>query len=376
MTTKRGEGQARQQSPFRGPTFWLALITAASLAVGVLSVVLAYLALKQPEPGLTFETVGDTNVLDVRRPLQDLSIVFRGQEVQEQNLNLRIITINVINSGQLDILPSHYDQEDDWGVRFQDGEVVEARLVDTNSDYLRSRVIPQRLGVDTVAFPKVIFEKDAFFAVEVLLLHPKSVSPSVSSIGKIAGIDEITVLTRPLAREEVSFIRELFQGSPFIQVVRAIVYLGGSLLGIVVTVLGLVLVTEVVGNLRAKRRRRRILQSGTIHQIHQDEVRNLLVRRYELNGIAGLRELQGSIGEAGRIEWVAPLAKWIVRGRDDTKWNKAGGAFEFEFMRPSFQQELDTLATTGILERGEDDEPVVDKAFKETVDRLLAELEL
>ena len=36
------------------------------------------------------------------------------------------MTINVLNSGEVDILPSHYDQEDDWGVKFKDGEVIEA----------------------------------------------------------------------------------------------------------------------------------------------------------------------------------------------------------------------------------------------------------
>ena len=179
---------------------------------------------------MTFETISDTNVLDLRRPLEDLDIIFQDQNIQEQNLNLRIVTVNVVNSGEIDILPGHYDQEDDWGVRFKDGEVIESRLVDTNSDYLRSKVTPQSLGVDTVTFPKVIFEKGASFAIEVLLLHPKDESPSVSSVGKIAGIDDINVLTRPLAKQEVGFVSELFQGSALIQVVRILIYFVGSLL--------------------------------------------------------------------------------------------------------------------------------------------------
>ena len=176
MRTDRGDEQARKGSLLRRLNFWLVLFAIASLAFTVIGALLTYLSLKEPEPGVTFETISDTNVLDLRRSLQDLNIVFRGQNVQEQNLNLRIVTINVVNSGELDILPNHYDHEDDWGMRFKNGEVIEARLVDTSSEYLRSRVVPQRLGVDTVAFPKIIFEKGAFFAIEVLLLHPKNES--------------------------------------------------------------------------------------------------------------------------------------------------------------------------------------------------------
>ena len=360
----------------RRPSFWLSLITVASLAVGVLSAALAYLALKEPEPGITFETISDTNVLDVRRPLQDLSIVFRGQDVQEHNLNLRIVTINVVNSGEVDILPSHYDQEDDWGVKFKDGEVIEARLVDTSSEYLRSKVVPQRLGLDAVAFPKVIFEKDAFFAIEILLLHPKTDSPSVSSVGKIAGINEITVLTRPLAREEVSFVTELFQGSPFVQIVRAMIYLLGSVLASIAAVLGLIAITDAVDRLKAKRRKHRILQSRTILQIDQDEIKEFLVGSYESSGIAGLKGLQELTKEPRKLEWVTPSAKWMVRDlRDIDEWITAGRAFAIEHRLIGFRQELDALTAMGVLTRGEDNRPVVDQMFSDVVDQLLSELE-
>ena len=122
---------------------------------------------------MTLETISETNILDVRRNLQDLSIVFRGQNVEEQNLNLRILTIEIANTGTIDILPVHYDVEDDWGIKFNAGEVVEARLVDTNSDYLRSKIVPQLLGTDTVAFPKVIFEKGEFICSRSIATSPE-----------------------------------------------------------------------------------------------------------------------------------------------------------------------------------------------------------
>ena len=217
MRTERGDEQAPQRSLFRRPTVWLASIAIVSLSVTILGVVLTYLALQEPEPRVIFETISDTNVLDLHRPVQDLNIVFRGQNIHEQNLNLRVMTINVANSGEVDILSGHYDREDNWSMKFKGGEVIEARLVGTSSDYLRSKVVPQRFGADVVVFPKVIFEQGDFFVIEVTLLHPKSETPSISSVGKIAGINEITVLTRPLASREVGgIIAQVFQGSPLV----------------------------------------------------------------------------------------------------------------------------------------------------------------
>ena len=122
MKNERANGHRINRNLFLRLNTWLVILAIAGLGVGIPALVLTYLALKQPEPGVLIETISDTNVLDLRRPLQDLSINFRGQDVQEQNLNLKIITINVLNNGEVDILINHYDYEDDWGIKFETGK--------------------------------------------------------------------------------------------------------------------------------------------------------------------------------------------------------------------------------------------------------------
>ena len=376
MTTKLRDEQTGKRSFLWNSTFWLASIAITSLAVGVLGALLAYLALKEPVPAVTFETISDTNILDLHRPLRDLNVVFRGQDIQEQNLNLRIMTINVINSGDLDILPSHYDPKDTWGIRFKDGEVIEARLVDASSEYLRSNVVPQRLSVDTIEFSKVIFEKHAFFAIEVLILHPKSESPAISSVGKIAGINRINLLTRPLAREDIGIVRELFPGNALIQAVRTIVYLGGSFMTILAVILALVGVSGHFGTRRARRRRTRILQTRTMRQIDQAEVRNFLVDQYESSGIVRLKGLQELIKDPSKIEWVKPPAKWVVSDyHEDGDLAAEGLPLHIEHEQAGSPYALDALVTMSILKRGESDNAIIDPTFGEAVDSLLAELE-
>ena len=354
----------------------MAIVAVASLVVGTLGTVLAYVALRQPEPGVAFETVGDTNVLDLRRPLQDLNIVFRGQNVQEQNLNLRILTISVANIGDVDILPSHYDQDDDWGMAFTNGQVIEVRLIDATSDYLRSRIVPQHTGSNIILFPKVIFEKDAFFIVEVLLLHSKNDSPSFSSIGKIAGIDEVTVLTRSLGRQEGSFAKELFQGGTLVQLMRAIIYFVGSLVvlvGIVLVVIGIV---EGFNKVNGRKRKRRIMQSRTIRQIDQDRIKEFLISHYESGGDAWLEQLQRVIGEPEGVKWVASPGRWVLHGRHTPdNLPTAGEMASMEFMMFGFLHDLDAMTRLGILKKGKDDKAVIDPEFGVMVNNLVAELE-
>ena len=368
------EGPTR--SVLRTPSFWLATLAVASLVVGTLSAALTYLALQQPEPGVAFETIGETNVLDPRRPLQDLNIVFRGQNVQEQNLNLRILTIRVANIGDVDILPSHYDQDDDWGMAFTNGKVIEARLIDANSDYLRSKVVPQYLSTDAVIFPKVIFEKAAFFVVEVLLLHSKNDSPSFSSIGKIAGIEDVTVLPRSLDRQEVSFTKELLQGSILIQLTRAIIYFVGSIVVLVGIVFALIGIGDGFNRVNRRRRRRRIRQSQTIRRIDEEDIKEFLISRYAANGDAWLKQLRRVLREPERIEWVESSGHWSLRGRHmgdemaTTDILVRRGAMVFGALH-----DLEAITNIGLLKRGEDDSPVIDPRLGEMLDSLAAELE-
>lgn len=373
MRTEQGNKQAQRRNVLRSLSFWLALIGVASLTVAIFGV---YVALREPEPAVTFETISETNVLDLRRPLQDLNIAFRGQDVQEQNLSLRIVTVNVVNSGEVDILSGHYDLEDDWGMTFEGGEVIEARLVDSDSDYLRSKIVPQIVDADTVTFPKVIFEKGASFAVEVLLLHPKEERPSISSVGKIAGINEITILTRPLAQREVSFVSEIFYGSVRIQGVRTIVYFVGFIIVLVAIIFAIVTISNFFEKLGASRRRNQVSQTQTFRQLDQDETSKLLVALYESNGIDGLKVLHDVIGQPGSIRWTSPPARWDIQGHHMIgDLIHVRRVLDLDLRSKGSPSALTSMADTGILSRGEDGGAVIDKGFCESVDKLLAELD-
>lgn len=172
-------------------------------------------------PSVTFDIISDSNVLDVHESLTGLNIYYQGEDIQQTNQNLRIITLKVENTGNVDILQNFYDNNVKWGFQIDNGHIIEAKLVGSNSNYLESNLNIKVIN-NSVEFSKPIFEKNKFFIVTVLILHNKDEGPLLNPTGKIAGIENIGVKTSYIERE--SFIDEVLSGSLIVHSTRYIVY--------------------------------------------------------------------------------------------------------------------------------------------------------
>lgn len=344
-----------------------------TIGLGVPSLLFAFFTWQEPKAGISFETIGSANVFDVHRPLQDLVILFGGQNIQERNLNLRIVTINVLNSGEVNILNDHYEQGDDWGVKFVDGEVITANLVDAKNEHLRMNVDPRPVGVDTVVFPKVVFDKGDFFTVEVLLLHPKDALPSPSPIGKISGVEKIEVVERPLAQQQEGFFSQLFPGNTIVLFVRTVIYFFGSVLAAFALLLAALGLSMLADKIKIRWRRNYVLNTQTIRQLREGPIKQYLVAQYSIRETEGLRYLRHTIQEAGKILWATPNMLYVRRDfqTGDTTPEGIVSNFELEWF---IERSVEELRRDGILTRGEDNEILIDPEFTEVLDRLLAEL--
>jgi hypothetical protein len=194
-------------------------------------------------------------VLDVHEPLSDLTISFQGEDIQEKNLNLRIITVRIENSGNVNILQSHYDINDIWGIQVKNGEIIRVNLIDSNSEYLKSNL---KLGFsnETIEFTKTIFEKGKYFTIEILVFHKKDKSPEMFPIGKIAGIEKMVPIRLSDEKEE-TFISRLFYGDLLINIVRFIFFV--SLAILLVVLIGVS--ADKINESKEKRLRKNIFNS-------------------------------------------------------------------------------------------------------------------
>jgi len=196
-----------------------------------------YFTLQERTPSLKYEITSEANVFDLHKSLESLDIIFQGNNIRQAKQNLRIITLTVRNDGRTTILQNHFDSTEDWGFKIGSAELVDApRIVDSNSDYLREKLHPSLVHINTVVFQKVIFERGKYISLELLLLHSAETPPTIQPIGKIAGIDNLLVTKRAPEHVASTFWGAVVQGSVWVHLSRVGLYLIVILLIILVFV--------------------------------------------------------------------------------------------------------------------------------------------
>lgn len=270
-------------------------------------------------PHITYSLTGGSDVLDVRRPVEDMAITYRGENIQVTNRNLRIMSVRVLNDGRKDILPADFDSGV-WGIRVRDCEVVAARLVDSNSAFLTQKLqpilrdwtalqpgssspslrasreaalaadigspLPSR---DIVPLKKVIFDREKYFVVELLVIYSKGRLPTLQPVGKVAGIDRLFV--NDARRGKPGFGTEALSGGFAVQAVRALVYTAVVLILLLAALL-VGLGASEMWRRAARRRRERQVKGLELRSILEGPLNAYLVDRYIAEGLSSLRGLR------------------------------------------------------------------------------------
>ncbi len=344
-----------------------------------------YATFSEPKARISFVAVNETNVLDVHEELEDLTILFRGKAIQEERLNLRILTLRVENSGQVNVLQSHYDRDDIWGIEVRNGEIIEARLVDSNSAYVQSNLSPQLTGTgNIVEFRKIIFEKEDYFMIEVLVLHERDETPEVIPIGKISGIGEMEVVKYQAQEGERGFIGQLVEGSALVHFIRSISYLlifSGGVGAIVGLSLG---ISALVKSKKRGSRRKRINKLISIGMVKVEDMHKAVVDMYVEEGLGLLREIKQLLENKTRLgQAIRNYRRLSVMGAD--AWDREGRvsmhASVKEDVSPSRIRRVLTpvgvvhLVERGLVRMGRQNQVVVDIEFEESLNKVLPHLE-
>lgn len=204
-------------------------------------------------PQIYFDVLTSTAVLDIKEDLPNLQILFDGINIKKQNLSLRIVSIKVVNDSSQHIRKADYDPEDPIGFQVQPGRIIRIELVDASSDYLARNLSFTSPTNNLVRFKDVIFDAHQYFVIKLLVLHPADQTPTISSIGHIAGMEKIFVREPYKDFGRVSFWVRAFGGSWGIQSLRTIVYFVIAILVILLIVLPLSLIEETIRKWKRKR---------------------------------------------------------------------------------------------------------------------------
>lgn len=230
--------------------YWGVIGTLLTIAFGAIGL---YTYFHEQKPSLLFEIINESNVLDVHKPLENLTIYFDNENIQKKNLNLRIITIQILNNGEVDILQSYYDQKMEWGFKVSNGKIInDARIVNSNSDYLKNNLSPKIIGDNTVELEKVILEKGKFFSIEILVIHNKDTLPEINYIGKIVGIETVTPEKTWEKNLEPNFWKKFFYGGFLINVLRPII----AFIALIALIILIAFTSDKIGELKRKSKKK------------------------------------------------------------------------------------------------------------------------
>ena len=275
-----------------------------------------FLSLREKKPDVTFEITSDYNILDVHKPLKDLSILFRGQNIQENKLNLRIYSLTIRNDGETDIKQSDFDQSKPWGLSISGAQIIEQpRLVYSNSKYILEELSPKIVSSNEIDFNKIIFERGKYFTIEIQVIHQASTTPEIIPIGKVAGLESQNVVRHTAAEPSASFWQKVFVGTVTVQLVRTLIYLIGSIL----LSIGLIALAVALSDVRDRNKdaaRRRRLEEHLAPILagknsSEKKVVEMLVLRYRGNvdGLRKLLKVVESVQSGNKIEGLADLMK-------------------------------------------------------------------
>ncbi len=271
---------------------------------------------------IEYEVLANTNVLDINADITKLDITYDGSSLKTSSQSLRIINLRVRNTGNESVLKSFYDNNDPLGVIVTKGKVIEKpELVGTSSDYIKKNLSIKFDTLGRLTFSDIILEPNDFYTVKLLILYPSGQSPEIHSVGKVAGIKDIPVVSLAQGtKEEKSFWEITFGGNIFSQLLRGLSY--------TLVVIGLIILialsVDSFSDYRKKKKRIHIIKDFKRQKSYDyNRMDDAIFTRFETDGIENLSRYQNLLKDENRLNqkysnWVNKLKRNV---EDEIKEN-------------------------------------------------------
>lgn len=271
---------------------------------------------------IQYEIITNSNVLDINTNISKLDIVYDSTSLKQKNQNLRVISLRVKNVGNENILKTYYDNLSPLGVTVNGGYIVEnPEVLETSNEYLQNNLKAIKQSDNSVTFNDVILDINEFYEIKLLVLHELDSIPSLSTIGKIAGIKKIPIINSSEIEADVPFLKKVFSGNIFIQLTRGFTYF----LIIVILIIANAFSSEYISGERKKRLKRKLIRSfeestgygsKRIHEVifdnFKDNSLNLLKLKFSL--LTDEKEINSSVKRWQEINVLKEEKEKIVKG--------------------------------------------------------------
>ncbi|WP_105265489.1 TPR end-of-group domain-containing protein [Pseudoalteromonas sp. T1lg76] len=202
---------------------------------GGLSIYLGFF--NESKADLNFIISSSSAVLDIKEEVGKLDILYDGESLSKSKQDLQLITLRVVNQGNMAISKQSYDLTAPVGFEVLEGKLAEPpKIVNASQQYLKNKAALIVESDTKVTFSEVIIDAGNYFDIKLLIMYGNGDEPKIESFGKIASLDRIDVVYDTNTVESRSFLDATFVASIGIQITRVVIY--GILFICVLVVLG------------------------------------------------------------------------------------------------------------------------------------------
>ena len=137
---------------------------------------------------LSFQVLEEVNALEINEVVPNLKILYGNEDILSSKRNLRVLDVRVVNSGNVDILKSFFDPLVPFGLVVLSAEVLQTpSVIDASNEYLKHNIRLTLLSGNQILLDPIIIHRGEYFTIRIITLHSAGTSPTIESVGKVAG---------------------------------------------------------------------------------------------------------------------------------------------------------------------------------------------
>lgn len=172
---------------------------------------------------IDFIIENNTEVFDVKEPIANLEVIYDGNKLLKFGKELKLLSIRVENTGNVNINEKDYYSKSDFGFKISPADILQHPKVTDNNIQDVEIKLSYIDSQDVILLPKIPMDVDDFYTIKVLYLAESS-NISILPQGKISGVRNIPVINE--VKKEKNDIQSLSWAEYFVFGIFAIIFLG------------------------------------------------------------------------------------------------------------------------------------------------------
>lgn len=331
------------------------VITLLGIAAAFVTI---YAFLQEKKVDLRYEIIANTNVLDFNADISKLEVAYDSTNLKQTGENLRIYTVKVVNNGDENIIKEFYDENDPVGIKISSGKIIEQpEIIQASNSYLSRNVKFVSNQNEKIVFSDVIIESGEYFIIKLLVLHKKDKIPNIISFGKIAGQQKIEVVNAVDVKEEMTFLKRVFLGDFWTQLLRLISYFVAGLI-IIIIIIG---ISDKIDSAKERKRKRKNIEDFKMLKTYQyTRMDDAIFDRYFERGGYQFKEMSKLIENEKSLNEIYKELSEKVKSKEYRRFREGGENWST----------INEMLNDGIVFK-ENELLVVNQAMRDTLEKFL-----